>query len=69
MKKLLILATLILLGSCSKAVPIENYKESIVYEKYTFFGYYFSLKVKNEFIEIRTLKYDYNKYNIGDTIK
>ena len=55
--------------------PIENHKDCIIYEKQNkTSGMRFSLKYKNKngkyyFKRVYVLELDWNKYNVGDTIK
>ncbi len=66
--------TLVLVNS-TKKIPIENYKHSIVYEKATHTSEYsFILKYKDDdsvfkFKTVYIFKLDFDKYEIGDTIK
>ena len=80
MKKLIILLTTLSLLSCTKPKPIENYKGAIVYSKTIYVSldrdydaFYYTIKVGKDdsarFEEVRTMKFDFNKYDIGDTIR
>lgn len=55
--------------------PIDNYKNYVIYEKKDdILGKSFKIKKKTkenvfEFETIYVLDFDYNKFNVGDTIK
>lgn len=68
-----IILMIVFLSSCE--VPIDNYKGSIVLNKSgkTEFGYQMAIQI-NEKMQVisRTIyvyKYDYERFNVGDTIK
>ena len=76
MKYLLILLMSILTFSCSSPVPIDNYSGCIIKEKRknNFPEYFLIIQTKNvyeqyQLIKIEVLSSDYDRYNIGDTIK
>ena len=72
-----ILPLIFIFTSCIIAIPepIENYKGDIIYGKHNPpIGMCFEVKHKNkdgkyDFKTIYVLEFDWNKYNIGDTIK
>ena len=72
MKKLLLIIVLCFY-SC-KPEPIDNYKGAIIYNKRTApINMIVTMKCKHKdgyyFWEIPVMKFDYDKYEIGDTIK
>lgn len=76
MKKYLFVSIILLFFSCSVVEPIDNYKNAVLYSKHeAMFERTFIILVigedssKSEFKYVRLLKYDYDRYNIGDTIK
>lgn len=75
---LLIMTLTLAIPSCMNIEPIDNYKGSIVYEKYINgigTNYRFTIRCndtinnKYYFNNIIVMKLDYNRYNVGDTIK
>lgn len=79
MKKILKSACLPIILSCClyscNPKPVENYKGGIVYEKnFNGINKWFEIKYINNhhkyaFKRVYVLDFDYNKYNLGDTIK
>lgn len=76
MKYLLILLMSILTFSCSCPVPIDNYSGCIIKEKRknNYPEYFLIIQTKNvyeqyQLIKIEVLSLDYDRYNVGDTIK
>jgi hypothetical protein len=70
---LIIILLLVVLSSCQ--VPIDNYKGSIVIDKSgkTDFGYQMVIQTDRKYEAVaRTIyvyKYDFDRFNLGDTIK
>ena len=66
----------VILSSCGiletvKREPIEKYKGGIIYDNKTVYRDYktFTVRIKNEFKKVHVYDLDYNRYNVGDTIK
>lgn len=73
MKKLLLLTLVILLCGCQR--PIDKYKGAIILEKKGVTAVGFKVAIQKGFgdeactFDVFVYEYDYNRYNVGDTIK
>lgn len=56
---------------CKEQEPVKNYKGGIVHYKGENIanGGRFKIEKGGEFLTVYVTKYDYEKYNVGDTIK
>ena len=73
-RKLIYILYIVLGGvlvSCVKQTPINNYKDSIIHYKGSSMGNGGQFKIEKEgaFLIVYVTKYDYNRYEVGDTIK
>jgi hypothetical protein len=63
----------VIFSSCGtiKRESIEKYKGGIIYDNKTIYRDYksFTVRLKGEFRTVHVYDLDYNRYNVGDTIK